>query len=65
VLVGGVVDDQVDHQPDAAVLVLVDQLDEVAEGPQPRVHAVVVGRVVAVVPARGGVDRVEPQAGDE
>ena len=42
---------------------LVQQLGEVAEGAQPRVDAVEVGDVVAVVAARRGVDRVQPQAG--
>ena len=40
------------------------ELGEVAERAQPRVDAVVVGDVVSVVPVRGGMDRVEPQAGD-
>ena len=56
--------DQVDHHPDAAVLALVHQLDEVAQAAEPRVDAVVVGDVVAVVPAGRGVDRVQPQGAD-
>ena len=63
VLVGGVVDDQVDDHLDAPVVGLVQQLGEVAERAQPRVDAVEVGRVVAVVVARRRVDRVQPQAG--
>ena len=49
VLVGGVVDDEVDDHPDAAVAGLVDQLDEVAERAERRVDGVEVGDVVAVV----------------
>ena len=49
VLVRGVVDDQVDDHPDAPVAGLVQQLDEVAERAEPRVDAVEVGDVVAVV----------------
>ncbi len=51
-------------EPDPAVVALVDQLDEVAERAQPRVDAVVVGHVVAVVPVGRRVDRVEPDRAD-
>ena len=40
------------------------ELDEVAERAQPRVDAEEVGDVVAVVLARGRVERHEPQARD-
>ena len=39
------------------------QLGEVTEGAEPRVDAVVVADVVAVVPVGRRMDRVEPQAG--
>ena len=39
------------------------QLDEVAVGAEPRVDTEEVGDVVAVVLARGRVERHEPQAG--
>ena len=64
VLVGRVVDDEVDHHPDAAVAGLVDELDEVAERAEPGVDGVEVGDVVAVVAVGAGVDRVEPDARD-
>ena len=51
VLVGGVVDDEVDDHADAALLGRVGELDEVAERAVARVDAVVVGDVVAVVAA--------------
>ena len=63
VLVGGVVDHQVDDHPDAPVLRLVQQLGEVAEGAEARVDVVEVGDVVAVVAVGRRVDRVQPQAG--
>ena len=51
-LVGGVVDDQVQHDPDASLGGLQGQVGEIAERTQPRVHPVEVGDVVAVVPQR-------------
>ena len=64
VLVGGVVHHQVGDHADAAVARGAHQLDEVAVGPEPRVDAVEVGDVVAVVLARRGVERHQPQARD-
>ena len=63
-LVGCVVDDKVDDHPLTAVAGLVDELDEIAKCAEPRVDAVVVGDVVAVVAVRRRVHRVEPQACD-
>ena len=63
VLVGGVVEHQVDEDADAAVGCCPYQLDEVADRAEPRVDAVEVGDVVAVVAARRGVERQQPQAG--
>jgi hypothetical protein len=62
VLVGDVVDDQIDDHLDAEVLGLVQQLGEVAERPQARVDVVEVGRVVPVVVPGRRVDRMQPQA---
>jgi hypothetical protein len=58
-----VVDDEVDHDPDTAILRPLQQLDEIAEGSDAGVDSVVVGDVVAVVPVWCGVDRVKPDAG--
>src|SRR5262249_36363533 len=64
VLVGGVVDDQVDDDPDSALARLVHELDEVAQGAKARVDAVVVGDVVAPVLGGRGVKGLQPQASD-
>ncbi len=64
VLVAGVVDDEVDDHPHAAGVGLAQQPREVAQGPDPWVDREEVGDVVAGVAVRGGMDRVEPQAGD-
>ena len=64
VLDRGVVDDEVDDHPHAAVLRRPDDLDEVAVGAQPRVDAVEVGDVVAVVAVAGRIEGHQPQAGD-
>ena len=52
-LVGGVVDDEIDDDADAALLGAVGELDEVAERAVARIDAVVVGDVVAVVALPG------------
>ena len=51
-LVGGVIDDQVQHDPDASLSGPQGQLGEITEGTQTRVHSVEVGDVVAAVPQR-------------
>jgi hypothetical protein len=61
-LVGGVVDDQVEDKPDASLLRFAGQLGEVTKTAQRRVDAVVVADVVAVVPPRTGMDGIQPQA---
>ena len=63
VLVGGVVDDQVDDHPHPAVTGGPDHLDEVPGTAQARVNAVVVGDVVAIVAVRRRMERHQPQAG--
>ena len=60
-LVGGVVDDQVDDDPHAPLARLQGQLGEVTQVTDPRVDAVVVGHVVTVVAPRRRMDRIEPQ----
>ena len=61
-LVGGVVDDEVDDDPDAAVIRRPDDLDEVAVAAEPRVDAVEVGDVVAVVAVGARVEGHQPEA---
>ena len=63
-LVGGVVDDEVDDDADAALLAAMGELDEVAERAVARIDAVVVGDVVAVVAAGRGLERHQPDRGD-
>src|SRR5919112_3582751 len=63
-LVGGVVDDQIQDDADASFPRQTGQLAEVAEAPQIRIHAIEVRYVVAVIAARTRMDRIEPQAGD-
>jgi len=63
-LVGGVVDDQVDDHPDPPLLGAVRELDEVPECPVSRIHAVVVGHIVAVVATGRRLERHQPDGGD-
>ena len=62
VLVGGVVDHEVGHDPDPAVARGPDHLGEVARRAEPAVDAVEVGDVVAVVALFTRVERHQPQA---
>jgi hypothetical protein len=59
-----VVHDEIDDHAQAEVGCFVEELDEVAEGTEPRRDRVVVGDVVAVVTVRRGMDRVQPQRRD-
>ena len=63
-LVGGVVDDEIDEHADAALLGAVGELDEIAERAVARIDAVVVGDVVAVVACGRGLERHQPDRGD-
>ena len=63
-LVGGVVDDEIDDDADAALLAAMGEFDEVAERAVARIDAVIVGDVVAVVPAGRGLERHQPDRGD-
>jgi len=64
VLVGRVVHDQVGDDPDAALVRLVHERDEVADVPVVGQHRHEVGDVVAAVAQRRGVDRQQPDAVD-
>jgi len=63
VLIGGVIDHQIADHAKPELLRPVHELDEIAEGARPRVDAVVVRHVIAVVLVRRGVERQQPQAG--
>src|SRR5689334_17892154 len=62
--VGRVVDDEIDQHADAAALGLSHELDEVAARAEPRIDAVVVRNVVAVVAARRRLEGREPHRVD-
>ena len=64
VLVAGVVHDQVGDDPDAPLVRLVDQRDEIADVAVLGQHGHEVGDVVAAVAQRRGVDRQQPDAVD-
>ena len=63
-LIGRVVDDQVEKKSDASLTRLLRELDEVAESSESGIDGVVVGNVVSVVAVRRGVDRIQPQNRD-
>ena len=63
-LVRGVVDDQIEDDPNAALPRRSGQVREVTEAAQCRVDAVVVADVVATVAPGTGMDRIQPQARD-
>jgi hypothetical protein len=64
VLVGGVVGDEVDDDPQSEVVGAPDQVVGVGEPAEERVDVAVVGDVVAVVVLGGGVERGDPQRVD-
>ena len=63
-LIGGVIDDQLDHDLQAACMRLAQELTKVLHGAVVRMHAQVVGDVVAVVAQRRREERQQPEAGD-
>ncbi len=63
-LVRGVVDDEIDDDANAALLAAMGEFDEVAERAVAGIDAVIVGDVVAVVAARRGLERHQPDRGD-
>ena len=64
VLVGRVVDDELGDDPQAALLGFLDEAAEILHRPEIGVDVAIVGDVVAVVAAGGGVERQQPQRGD-
>ena len=59
-LVGGVVDDELGDDPDAALMRRLDEDPEVVERPVGRVDVEIFLDVVAVVPQRRGIERHQP-----
>ena len=64
VLVGGVVDDELGDDPQAALLGFLDEAPEILHRPEIGIDVAIVGDVVAVVAAGRGVERQQPQRGD-
>src|SRR4051812_43093796 len=63
-LVGGMIDDELGDDAQAAALGLDDEALEILHGPEIGIDCAVVGDVIAVVAAGGGVERQQPQRGD-
>ncbi len=63
-LVRGVIDDQLGHDPDVATMRLVEKSLEILDRPELRIDRLVLRDVVAVVPERRGVERQQPQTVD-
>ena len=63
-LIGGVVDDQLDHHLQTAVMRLDQELFEVLHRAVVGVHAQVIGDIVAVIAQGRGEKRQQPEAGD-
>jgi len=61
-LIGGVVDDQIDQDAHAELMRLMREIDEVTQRAVGGIHLVVIADVVAVVAARGLLERVQPDA---
>src|SRR6202012_3261685 len=64
VLVGSVIDKEVDNDADAALLAAVGELDKIAERAVARIDAIVIGDVVAVILARRRMKRHQPDRAD-
>jgi hypothetical protein len=64
VLIGGVVDYELDHDLEVAGVGFIEKLLEVGDGAIGGVHVDVVGDVIAVVAKGRGEEREEPEAGD-
>ena len=63
-LVGSVIDNEVDDYADAALLAAMGELDKIAERAVARIDAVVIGDVVAVILARRRLKRHQPDRAD-
>src|SRR2546423_6918758 len=63
-LIGSMIDDEIDDDPDAALLAAMGEFDKIAERAVARIDAVIVRNVVAVVPAGRWLKRHQPDRGD-
>jgi hypothetical protein len=64
VFVRGVIDHEVDQHPDSALFRSVGEFDKITERPIARIHAVIVGNVIAVVAAGRDVEGHQPDGRD-
>ncbi len=64
VLVGGVIDDELGDDAQAAPLGFLDEALEILHGPEIGIDVAIVGDVVTVVAAGRGIERQQPQRGD-
>src|SRR5437764_1063407 len=64
VLVRGVVDDEVDEHPYAALLRAVSEFDKIANRAVARINAVIIGHVVAVIAMGRDLERHQPDGRD-
>jgi hypothetical protein len=63
-LIGRVVDDEIDEHADAALLGAVSEFDEIADRSKSRIDCVVIGDVIAVILARRFLERHQPDRRD-
>src|SRR4029077_6504656 len=64
VLVGGMIDNQLSDDPDAALVGLVEKKLEIMQGAVVRMNAVVIGDVIAVVFQRRRIEGQQPERRD-
>src|SRR5690606_38831574 len=62
-LVGSVVDDQVNDDPQTALIGLVQKLDDITQRSETGIDLVVIGDIIAVILHRRGEEWHQPQAG--
>ena len=61
-LIGCVIDDEIDHDADAALARGAEEIHEVPQGAEAWIHVVIVGDVVPIVPVRRRMKREQPHA---
>jgi hypothetical protein len=59
-----VIDDQIDDDPDADLVGMVHEVDEISERAELRMDPVIVGNVVPVVAIGRRIERLQPEAGN-
>jgi hypothetical protein len=64
VLIGGVIDDQIDQDSHAPLLRTVGEFDEFAQRPKARINVVVIGDVITCIAIGRDLERHEPNRRD-